>query len=46
MIVDIQASPTVKAGDMVAAIAAELEKRFGKAPAKTPLEAVVYRVRK
>jgi SAM-dependent methyltransferase len=46
MIVDIQASPTVKADDMVAAIAAELEKRFGKAPAKMPLEAVVYTVRK
>jgi SAM-dependent methyltransferase len=46
MIVDIQASPTVKADDMVATIAAELEQRFGKAPAKAPLEALVYTVRR
>lgn len=46
MIADIQASKTVKADDMVAAIAAELEKRFGRSPAKMPLEAIVYTVRK
>ncbi|MGD9979661.1 MAG: class I SAM-dependent methyltransferase [Hyphomonadaceae bacterium] len=46
MIADIQASPTVKADDMVAAIAAELAQRLGKAPAKLPLEARVYTVRK
>jgi SAM-dependent methyltransferase len=46
MIVDIQASKTVKADDMVAAIAAELEKRFGQAPAQMPLEARVYRARR
>lgn len=45
MIVDIQAS-SVNPEDMVAAIADELEKRFGKAPAKTPLEAIVYSVQK
>ena len=42
MIVDIQASKTVKADDMVAAIADDLEARFGKAPARMPLEAIVY----
>jgi ubiquinone/menaquinone biosynthesis C-methylase UbiE len=41
MIVDIMASD-VKPDDMVAAIVAELEQRFGKAPAKMPLEAIVY----
>ncbi|MGD9966632.1 MAG: class I SAM-dependent methyltransferase [Hyphomonadaceae bacterium] len=45
MIADIQASKTVKADDMVAATAAELERRFGKAPAKMPLEARVYTAR-
>jgi ubiquinone/menaquinone biosynthesis C-methylase UbiE len=42
MIVDIQASKTVRPEDMIAAIAGELEARFGKAPAKMPLEAIVY----
>ncbi len=42
MIVDIQASKTVEADDMVAAITEELETRFGKAPAKMPLEAIVF----
>lgn len=42
MIVDIQASKTVKPEDMIAAIAGELEARFGKAPAEMPLEAIVY----
>lgn len=46
MIVEIQASQTVKADDMVAAIAGELERRFGKAPAHLPLEAIVYSARK
>ena len=46
MIVDIQASETVKADDMVAAIASEFEKRFGPAPAQMPLEAIIYTVRK
>jgi SAM-dependent methyltransferase len=46
MIVDIQASKTVKADDMVAAIATELEKRFGPAPAQMPLEAIIYVARK
>jgi hypothetical protein len=41
MIVDIQASD-VKPEDMIAAIARELEARFGKAPAKMPLEAIVF----
>jgi SAM-dependent methyltransferase len=45
MIADIQAS-TVKADDMVASIAAELERRFGPAPAQMPLEAIIYTVRK
>jgi ubiquinone/menaquinone biosynthesis C-methylase UbiE len=42
MIVDIQASKTVKADDMVDAIAGELEQRFGPAPARMPLEAIAY----
>ncbi len=42
VIVDIQASKTVKADDMVAAIAGELQQRFGPAPARMPLEAIVY----
>jgi SAM-dependent methyltransferase len=46
MIADIQASPTVKADDMVDHIAAELAQRFGQAPAKMPLEAIVYTVRR
>jgi hypothetical protein len=31
---------------MVAAIATELEKRFGPAPAQMPLEAIIYVARK
>lgn len=46
MIVDIQASKTVKPEDMIAAIAGELEARFGQAPAKMPLEAIVYTAQK
>lgn len=46
MIADIEASKTVKADDMVAAIAGNLEARFGAAPAKMPLEAIVYAARK
>lgn len=46
MIVDIQASETVRADDMAAAIASEMEKRFGPAPAQMPLEAIIYTVRK
>ena len=45
MIADIMASD-VKPDDMVAAIAGELEARFGKAPAKMPLEATVYAAHK
>ncbi|MBX3429388.1 MAG: class I SAM-dependent methyltransferase [Hyphomonadaceae bacterium] len=46
MIADIQASKTVKADDMVDAIAAQIEARLGPAPAKLPLEATVYAARK
>ncbi len=46
LIVDIQASKSVKPEDMVAAIAGELEARFGKAPARMPLEAIVYAAHK
>jgi ubiquinone/menaquinone biosynthesis C-methylase UbiE len=46
MIVDIQASTTVKADDMVEAIASDLEARLGPAPASLPLEATVYTARK
>jgi ubiquinone/menaquinone biosynthesis C-methylase UbiE len=46
LIADIQTSKTVKADDMVASIASELEKRFGRAPAQMPLEAIIYTVRK
>jgi SAM-dependent methyltransferase len=42
IIVDIQASKTVTPEDMIAAVAGELQARFGKAPAKMPLEAIVY----
>lgn len=42
LIVDIQSSKTVSPEDMIAAIAGELEARFGKAPAKMPLEAIFY----
>jgi len=42
MIVDIEASKTVKPEQMIADMAHELEARFGKAPAKMPLEAIVY----
>jgi ubiquinone/menaquinone biosynthesis C-methylase UbiE len=45
IIVDIMASE-VKPDDMVAAIAGELEARFGKAPARMPLEAIVYAAHK
>jgi SAM-dependent methyltransferase len=45
MIVDIKAS-TVNPDDMVDAIAAELETRFGKTPATMPLEARVYSAKK
>lgn len=45
MIADIEASKTVKAEDMVDHIANELTARFGKTPAKLPLEAVVYAAR-
>jgi SAM-dependent methyltransferase len=46
MIVDIEASKSVKPDDMIADMARELEKRFGKAPAKMPLEAIVYAAHK
>jgi SAM-dependent methyltransferase len=45
MIVDIRAGG-VNPDDMVEAIAAELEQRFGKAPAAMPLEAHVYAAKK
>lgn len=44
MIVDIRAGG-VNPDDMVEAIAAALEQRFGKAPAKMPLEAHIYAAR-
>jgi SAM-dependent methyltransferase len=46
LIVDIMASKTVTPEDMVASIARDLETRFGKAPARQPLEAIVFTVRK
>jgi ubiquinone/menaquinone biosynthesis C-methylase UbiE len=45
MIADIMASD-VKPADMVASIASDLEARFGKAPARIPLEAIVYAAHK
>ena len=45
MIVDIEAG-NVNPDDIIAYMARELEKRFGKAPAKMPLEAIVYAAHK
>ena len=46
MIADIEASATVKAADVCAAIVDELSARFGPEPARMPLEAIVFAARK